>query len=345
MNWQYANQIARELLGDDPFEKMVSPQLIKENPVRKVFKCGKFFFKTDKRKFNGLKKEFRHANKISAHGIPVVPHLAVSGNTLVTLGVENSVELKSYLSENIPDEMMLNAFADFITLLKKSNLRHNDLHAGNVLYIPDGNKFLLVDLCSANIVPSFFKSPDSHYLHLVMEIRGNLSREKLYPLLQLCCPEKNPEDVFETELQKYTVQILSAWQKRKKQILSGYGKFIRKDGDFLFSADAPKDLSATIKVTGDAAKYMLLHHFLELNYIPHRKVRAVSGNDIYLECLDDTASIPDSDLYEDFCQRLFLCGINSAPEDWKTVSGKIKFDNLESAVRQCELLEIGKNDN
>ena len=333
------------MLGDDPFEKMVSPQLIKENPVRQVFKCGKFFFKIDKRKFNGLKKEFNHANKISAHNIPVVPHLAVSENTLVTLSVENTVELKSYLSENVPDETILNAFADFIALLKKSNLRHNDLHTGNVLYIPNDNKFLLVDLCNANIVPSFFKSPDNYYSHLVMEIRSSLSREKLYPLLQICCPGKNPADVFETELQKDIVQIISSWPKRKNQILSGYSKFIRKDGDFLFSADAPEDLSETIKITGNAKKYMLLHHFLELNHIPHRKVRAVSGSDIYLEKLDNAASIQNPDLYEDFCQRLLLCGINSAPEDWKIFSEKIKFDNIDSAVKQCKLLEIDKNDN
>jgi hypothetical protein len=328
MKWQYANQIVKEMLWNDPFEKMVSPQLIKENPVRQVFKCGKFFFKIDKRKFNSLKKEFNHANKISAHGIPVVPHLAVSENTLVTLGVENAVELKSYLSENIPDEKMLSAFADFVALLKKSNLRHNDLHAGNVLYIPNDNKFLLVDLCNANIVPSFFKSPSCHYSHLVMEIRSNLSREKLYPLLQICCSEKNPKDVFETELQKDTVQIISSWPKRKNQILSGYGKFTRKDGDFLFSADAPKDLSETIKITGNAKKYMLLHYFLELNHIPHRKVRAIYESDIYLEKLDNAASIQNSGLYEDFCQRLFLCGINSAPEDWKTVSEKSNLTTL-----------------
>ena len=339
MKWRYVNQSAKALLGDNPFEQMDFPVLVKENPVRQVFKCGKFFLKCDNRFFNGLKKEFRHALKIEKYGIPVVPHLAVSDTALVTLAVENTVELKYFLTENMPSDEMLKSFADFINLLKNSNLRHNDLHSGNVLYIPDENKFLLVDLCNAAIVPAIFKSPTRHYSHLVMEMRRNLSREKIYPLLKICYPQKNPEDIFEQLLQDETVQMLASWQKRKKQILSGYSKFIRKEGDFLFSAEASNNLDNTEKITGDSAKYMLMHHFLELNHIPHRKVKAISGNDIYLEQLEYSSSDANEALYQDFSQRLFICGINSVPDDWKCFCGQIIFDNLASAITQCDLLE------
>ena len=340
MKWRYANQQAREMLGDDPLQKISDPVLVKSNPVREVFKCGKFFFKCDKRIFNGLAQEFKHALKIAEHGIPAVTHLAYCRNMLITLGVENSVELRSFLAGNIPDDAMLESFANFLSLLKNSNLRHNDLHSGNVLYVPEENKFLLVDLCSAKITCSLFKSPGEHYSHLVMEMRRYLEREKLFPLLAICHPDKNPEDFFEQELNNYTVAILAAWQKRKKQIISGYGKFIRKKGDLLFAADADDGLSNTTRITGDAVKYMLLHQLLELNHIPHRKVRAISGSDIYLEQLE-TIRHPLSDgVFEDFCHRLFLCGITSTPEDWQRSYGKVKFNNLAAAIEQSDLLEI-----
>ena len=107
--------------------------------------------------------------------------------------------------------------------------------------------------------------------------------------------------------------------------------FFRKKGDLLFAADADDDLSNTTRITGDAVKYMLLHQLLELNHIPHRKVRAISGSDIYLEQLE-TIRHPLSDgVFEDFCHRLFLCGITSTPEDWQRSYGKVKFNNLAAA--------------
>ncbi|MBR7119852.1 MAG: hypothetical protein IKC77_06625 [Lentisphaeria bacterium] len=339
MKWRYANFQAKEKLGTDPLKQMTDPQLVKENPVRQVFKCGKFFFKHDTRFFNGLRKEFRHAMKISARGIPVVEHLAVSRNWLVTESAENYVELCAFLRYNTPDNSMLTAFAQFIRKLKDNNLRHDDLHSGNVLYNADDNSFLLVDVCSADIVPSILKSPDSHFSYFALELRRNLLREQLYPVLKVCS-ERTPEEVFDTELKHHTVKVLSSWQKRKSQILSGYKKFVSIEDDTVFAADAPQDISNAVELeSSDPFKYMLIHHFLELNHIPHRRIYAVKGGRVLLEA-DEKEYTPMNDAeFADFSERLAVCGISSSAQDWIKTSTGYKYINLASAIGQCDLLE------
>ena len=89
MKWTFSGIEAQNLLGNDPEACLLDPVLVKENPVRKVFKCGKFFVKQDFRFFNGLKSEFRHAMQLEKHHVPCVKHLAVSRNMLITLAEEN----------------------------------------------------------------------------------------------------------------------------------------------------------------------------------------------------------------------------------------------------------------
>ena len=325
-------------LGADPLLKMESPVLVKENPVRQVFKCGKLYFKYDKRFFNGLAKEFRNAMKIASTGIPAVEHLAVSRHWLITASAENCVELGAFLRNNVPSAAMLDAFGKFILTMKENNLNHGDLHSGNILYNAQENSFLLVDLCSAKIASSCSDNQDKSYAHLTLELRRFLPRESLFGILQICSGQKNPSTLFDEMLNRDTVQVLRSWQKRKSQILSGYKKFIRLQDDMIFAADAPTAIADAEKINCSAKKYMLLHHFLELNHIPHKRVFAVDGNIACLEPVADAIQAPE-DLFSDFSERLALCGITSSPQDWVISSGKVKFINLASAVEQCELLE------
>ena len=342
MRWSFANIEAKQILGENPLQMMDSPVLVKENPIRQVFKCGKLYFKYDMRFFNGLKKEFRHAMNISAAGIPAVKHLAVSRHWLITQSAENTVELAAFVRENVPSREMLESLGNFINILKKNNLKHTDLHSGNILYDTVQNSFLLVDLCSANISSARWASDEKHYAHLVMELRRYLPRKELYPLLQICS-QSSLEELFDKTLNSDTVQTLNSWQKRKSQILSGYKKFIRKQDDVIFAADAPTDINNSTEISGNGMEYMLLHHFLELNHIPHKRVYAVDGNTVYVE-QDDTQSTPvTEEIFADFSERLAICGIASAPQDWCISNGKIKFINLDSALKQCGFSESREN--
>lgn len=339
MKWRFADNQSKQTLGADPLLKMVSPVLVKENPVRQVFKCGSLFFKYDKRFFNGLHKEFRHAVRIKAAGIPVVEHLAVSRHYLVTASADNCVELSDFLRDNVPGQDMLDALGRFIVTMKKCCLKHDDLHSGNILYNVVENTFLLVDLCSADIAKTTSERQNRNYAHLVMELRRFLPRKSLFSLLKMCSENQESDKLFDEMLNYDTIKMLNSWKKRQLQILSGYKKFTRQQNGMLISADAPEDISCADKITCDGAKYMLMHHFLELNHIPHRKVWAVDGNTAYLEP-DEQSAVSDitEEQFADFSERLVLCGISTVPQDWRIVSDKIKFLNLSSAIEQCELL-------
>jgi hypothetical protein len=340
MRWLYADEYAEKLLGSDPSGKMINPVKIKTNPVREVFKCDRFFFKHDKRFFNGLKAEFRHALKISRTPIPVVRHLAVSRHILVTLAEENTVELKEYLSRNIPDEELLENTGKFIRIMRENFLIHNDLHSGNVLFKTNNKTLMLVDVRSADIAKDPKYCNDNVYIHLVLEMRKYLPRERLYPLLE-ACGSRDPAESFDKELKRQSIDFFNSWPKRKKQILNGYGKFVRQKNHLRILSDAANELNNAEIIVGDMNNYMLIHYYLELNFIPHRNILAVGNNDIYLAPVPEQSvqTTENSKLFQDFSKRLELCGIKSTPKDWITTPSGIIFVNLESAIRQCNFTE------
>lgn len=339
MKWTFSGIEAQDLLGNDPEACLLDPVLVKENPVRKVFKCGKFFVKQDFRFFNGLKSEFRHAMQLEKHLVPCVKHLAVSRNMLITLAEENTVELGSFLRENTPSDAMLESFCGFIELMIKSGMRHTDLHSGNVLYDPEKNAFLLVDLRSASIPLKCFASKPDIYMHLAMELRRNLPKEKIYKLLS-ACKSSSPETDFDIMLNQETVNILASWKKRRQQILTGYRKFVRRRNDLIMPADAPEDISNAQIISGNGKDYLLLHHYLELNHIPHRKVWAVTDDKIYLAPMP-AGEAPELDaLSSDFGMRLALCGIPSTANDWVKTDNNLLFVNLQTALNSINLMEL-----
>ena len=339
MRWIYSDNSAKDMLNNAPEECLLDPVLVKENPVRRVFKCGKFFIKHDLRFFNGLKSEFRHAMQLEKYGVPAVKHLAVNRNMLITLAEENSVELGTFLRENIPDDRMLSAFCSFVELMRKNRLRHTDLHSGNVLYDQKKNRFLLVDLRSASIVSSWFASKPETFIHLAMEFRKNLPKEKIYPLLT-ACGSSDAESDFDLALNRETVNILAAWKKRRTQILSGYRKFVRRRDDLIMPADAPEDIARAEIISGNGNDYLLLHHFLELNHIPHRRVWAAADDKVYLEPALSGLAPESNTLSADFGMRLALCGIPSDPVDWVVRGDTAVFVNLPSALKNINLYEL-----
>ena len=332
--WIYTNDGKKILAGITPESLLEDGVCVKKNPVRQVVKNGDFFIKHDSRFFNGLFKEFLNARKLERAGIPVVKHLAVSRHHLVTLAEKNAVELKSYLLENVPDGKMLASFGDFLRLLREKRLYHTDLHSGNILYVPEENRFLLVDVRSANCGFRISPMPESWYIHIVMEMRRYLPQEKLFELLSGCGLDSEKK-FYEADLKAKTEDINMDWQKRKKQIMSGYGKFVKVSGNTTYPADAPVNISGGECISvSNPMDYMLTHHYLELNHIPHRPVWAITGNSVTLGTLPEKFNAPEKNLVEEYRHRLEICGITSTDADWIISDGKISFVNMASAVEQ-----------
>ena len=337
--WIYTNDGKKLLIGTSPESLINDGVCVKKNPVRKVIKNGIFFIKYDKRFFNGLLTEFIKARKLEKAEIPVVKHLAVSRHYLVTLAEKNAVELKTYLLENVPSGEMVAGFGDFLRLLRKKRLYHTDLHSGNILYIPEENRFVLVDVRSADCGFRISAMPDSWYIHIIMEMRRYLPKAKLLELYSLSGLDSQ-QKFFETDLEAEFEDIADDWQRREKQIISGYGKFVKVSDGITYSADAPENISGgEIICVPDPMEYMLLHHYLELNHIPHRPVWAITGNSVTLGPLPEKYAAPETDLAEEYRKRLEICGIDSDYADWITSDGKISFINLASAAAQISRKE------
>jgi hypothetical protein len=332
--WIYTNDGKKLFAGTSPESLFDDGVCIKKNPVRKVIKSNNFFIKYDKRFFNGLLKEFLNAKKLERSGIPVVKHLAVSRHYLVTLAEKNAVELKDFLLKNIPSDEMLTSFGAFLRMLRKKKLYHTDLHSGNILYIPAENRFVLVDVRSADCGFRFSSMPDSWYIHIIMEMRRYLSKSKLFELYSLSGLDAQKK-FFETDLESEFEEIADDWQRREKQIISGYGKFVKVTDGITYSADAPENISGGESISvPDPMAYMLLHHYLELNHIPHRPVWAITGNSVTLGNTPERHSAPETSLADEYCKRLEICGIASTCADWIICDGKISFINLASGVAQ-----------
>ena len=332
--WLFTNDGKQLLSGISPEKLIDGGVCIKKNPVRKVIKSGEFFIKNDSRFFNGLILEFLNARKLEKAGIPVVKHLAVSHHYLVTLAEQNAVELKNYLLTNVPTDEMLAGFANFLRLLREKKLYHTDLHSGNILYVPQENRFLLVDVRSADCGFRIPAMPKRWYIHIVMEMRRYLPKAKLLNLLSNSGLDSE-KDFFDTALESEFDDISVDWPRREKQIISGYGKFVKVSGDITCSADAPPNISdgECISVP-DPMAYMLLHHYLELNHIPHRPVWAITADSVILGIVPEKSVSPEPELVDEYRKRLEICGIDSTGRDWITSDGKIAFINLASAVAQ-----------
>ncbi len=332
--WIYTNNGKKLLAGTSPESLLKDGVCVKKNPVRQVIKNGDFFIKHDSRFFNGLFKEFMNAGKLERAGIPVVKHLAVSHHHLVTLAEKKAVELKSYLLENVPDDKMLASFGDFLRLLRQKRLYHTDLHSGNILYVPEEKRFLLVDVRSADCGFRFQPMPKSWYIHIIMEMRRYLPKKKLIELLSKCGLDSEIK-FFEDDLKSEFENIADDWERRQKQIISGYGKFVKVSGDITYSADAPEDISGgECFSVPNPMEYMLTHHYLELNHIPHRPVWAITGDSVTLGTVPERSAAPEKNLVEEYRKRLEICGINSVDTDWIICDGKISFTNIASAVAQ-----------
>lgn len=334
MRWIYTTAGKKLLSGTSPETLFENGTVVKANPVRKVVRNGDFFIKYDQKFFNGLRKEFKNAEKLERAGIPVVKHLAVSRHHLITLAEKNAVELKHYLLKNVPSDEMLAGFGDFLRQLRQKRLYHTDLHSGNILYIPEENRFVLVDVKSADCGFRLSPMPKSWYIHIIMEMRRYLPKTKLLELISRSGLDSE-QKFFEADLAAEFEEMADDWQRREKQIISGYGKFVKVSDNITYSADAPENISGGECIcVPDPMAYMLVHHYLELNHIPHRPVWAITGNSVTLGTLPENSAAPEPDLVEEYRKRLEICGIDSTDADWITSDGKISFVALDSAAAQ-----------
>ncbi len=328
--WEFASETAAAELGSTPQNLLETAEPVKANPVRKVFRSGEFYLKLDLRPGDRLSREWRSAALLATRHIPMVEHLALGrascGELLITRALPDAIQAGTYfhrscLRDGVPAEEFAESLAEFARQIIGSGLFHPDFHCGNVLYLPERNKFALVDVYGVRKATLFDHFRRYRMERILMELRQALDRGTMLRLLSREGVSA-PETFYLRALRREARRLFHEWPRRRRQILAGYPKFTRAEGPLLRVVDpagAPADETSGEPVQGDAEtleRLLLAHFFLQLACIPHRPALLLDRKRNLLFRARRPAGAASPVSAGDWPERLAAYGLKFRPEEW-----------------------------
>ena len=256
-------------------ERFAHATTVKSNPVREVRTDGEFYYKLDRRPGRTFEREFRAAKLLEERSIPVVRHLwygaIPEGAVLVTQALAAAPSVRDYLARHYPDAEFRRKFAMFVRDFLASGLGHVDMHVGNILYSAAEGRFVLVDV--QGVRRRRCKKLPYVIVRAVLELRRHLTRAECCEMLGIVgVPDAGR--FFDRALEVEAAALKREWEKRRRQILSGYPKFTRVDGAKLVAVSAtPEELASLEWRPGSEADFVSAF-FWELAEIPHERAVA-----------------------------------------------------------------------
>ena len=275
----FASQEAKLQLPEDLNTLLDGGVPVKHNPVRDVFKKDGFFIKIDHRKFHTFTREFNTALALQKSGFPVVEHLAYgrygNDNFLITRELENAVTAEEFLNSGDDKKNFINSFTTLMKNWQNSKFFHTDPHFGNLLYVPEKNLPVLVDV--HDIKRQLFNSRQRRdIIRFIFNLRGKVEYSTLYELWKTFYIA-DPEALFDRLLQQEICRLKSDWKKRRSQLFSAYPKFSTQCGQWLTASQYKENFTDFPEETVSNAKaYFAASFFLTLFQIPHRRCIAVN---------------------------------------------------------------------
>ena len=327
-------------------EKMFrDAEVIKNSPIREVRRAGDYFIKFDRRSGHGFAKEFAAAEKLQQAGLPVVNHLfhgkSPRGNYLVTGSFANSVQVDDYLRDNVPEMSFFEAIADLVKLMLAKGFLHTDFHLGNLLYNTAENSFALVDVKKVRSVPQWLlkKMSTRTKFYPLTEFRRVLGKKDLLQLFKRAGISA-PAEFYEEMLVADCEDRMAEWKRRRKQILSAYSKFTRKDGDLLINVRAtPEEIAAAEVIPGGKAVF-LAGYFMDLIQIPSRKVTAYDTKTDTAYAVPALKAHAGGEAAIEMMDRASYYDISTAPADWAhQVKGIPMLNALKRVAAEPFILE------
>ncbi len=322
--WHFAGKEAEKELGGNVLALLAGAETVKSNAVRKVFRNGAYYIKLDRRAGRSFYGEFRAAGLCRSAGIEVVEHLAcgrsADGACLVTRAAENFIEAASLFRTRQRWELY-ESFAAFLGRLLASGLYHPDLHPGNILIDPETAECRLVDLHGVRRRTLFDRLFRMGLMErCIMEVRNCCSDSEMARLLKKCSV-RNPEAYFKKSLAKEAFYLEENMPKRKHQILNGYFKYTRLEGDgrLVDVESSEKELFAAEVISlPEARELFLFHFFLTQARIPHRRILALDPlkEQVWLENELPEQYRSNASAYE-LAQRLKYNRLESCESDYK----------------------------
>lgn len=236
-------------LGPHPEEMTADTVLVKANPVRGVFRRDGYFCKLEMPAcrnpvtfwravlFPRARREFYSALALDVAGIPVTPPVgygqALTCSMLITREVPEAVTANAWFQKQFvrgggDPEMFLRSWGEFLRKLLASGFYHPDFHGGNLLYQPESQSFILVDVYGVRRRRFFRGLGRRRMIMALREFREILNREQLLNGLQLCGAAKDRQEAeqWHDELLQYAAaRTQRELSRRLKQFFSGYAKY------------------------------------------------------------------------------------------------------------------------
>ena len=304
---------------------------VKYNPVRDVFKKNGFFIKTDHRQFHTFTREFNTALALQRAGIPVVEHLACgkSGkdNFLITCELENAVTAEEFLNSGDDKKDFIRSFTALMQKWQDSKFFHADPHFGNLLYVPEKNLTVLVDVHDIRM-RLFRRRHRADISRFIFNLRGRTPHHTLLELWEkfhIADPEKHFDRLLKQEIRR----LKTEWNKRCGQLFSAYPKFSARCGNWLVASQYKDSFTGFPEETVPGAKeYFAASFFLTLFQIPHRRCIALNceNNSIRFEAeLDGTPPVTEA---ENLLHQLQLCGFELENSDIRLRHGVAALNDI-----------------
>ena len=224
--------MAEALTRETVTRRFEAAEVVKDNRVREVRRDAEFFYKLDRRGGHGLRCEFASGRLLAERGVPVVEHLWCGrtplGTVLVTRALADAPTVREYAREHIPDAKFRDAFADFIRNFLDTGLDHLDMHIGNILYDTRNERFVLVDVRSVRRWR--WRRFPYDICRAPLELRRHLGREEICTMLERI-GLSDAEAFYDRALRIEAKALHDQWPKRREQVLAGYPKFTRREGE------------------------------------------------------------------------------------------------------------------
>lgn len=337
--WQW--QIRHPEMLDDWFERwpeIMKSNQVKKNPARTVFTVNERYFVkyfTPHGTFNRViaffnskaKAEFKTGLALEKTGIPVVKYLGwgkQAGYSMLLSAAKNDASTAMQQWHRNPQQRpeLLAKLAQLTRLLMISHWFHPDYHAGNLLY--DNNSLCLVDVYGIKRIASFSRKQKLRMTAIILGLRQHINDDQAHKFIldsKIADNESAAAEIWRDALFRDGRRIDSDWEKRRRQILNNYPKFVEVRGNIslhrLADGSVP-DLGNAVKEIYSseiALKLWLRSFFLELQGIAHRKILAWENHDtIYLENLEILPEVDPVKAME-FINRATLLGVELTPEN------------------------------
>lgn len=333
ISWQGSHYFSEQEFSD----LIARATCVKTSPVREVLKSGKYFIKHDFRARVDFKKEFDNARYLEELGVPVVKHVAygrsASGAYLVTEALEGAVELGDFCRNRIPESSFMLKLVSFVRNLQRVKLRHRDLHTGNVLYVPNSAVFSLVDVRAVKRNRFWHPYRKEEFFELLAGVRDNLPENEMIHYLELAgCRDAKKYLADEDKRKLKALKLIR--QRRRKQILSGYPKFTRCEGNLIIDRYTTDEELKNAVAEDAAQEEFLAGYYLNILHLPNGRILGydLSNAKILLPAEPGYQPAPPEKV-AGFLPRFKRLGIVCQAEDFRlTADGRVVFVNLKLAA-------------